>query len=327
MPSSDFEMNEIHWMMDMFNSIDVGLVVLDRNYNVCVWNGFMENHSGLLPSQVKDKDIFDLFPSIDEKWFRSKTEAVFVLKNRSFTIWEQQEYIFKFKNYRPITGKADHMYQNATFIPLSNTIGEVSNICIIIYDVTDEAVNKKELEGVNQELILLSRTDRMTGLYNRGFWEESLRKEFKRLRRSGGDTCLLMFDVDHFKKVNDAYGHAGGDAALVHIAEVLQQTLRESDVAGRYGGEEFAVTLVDTDVEGAKIFAERLRKIIEASTILFEECEIKMTISLGIAMLEPGFTKHENWIMAADAALYQSKEHGRNKVSIYDENTPMLDSK
>ena len=96
--SADLNMNEIHWLMDMFNTVDVGLVVLDREYKVCVWNGFMENHSGLLPSAVKHKDLFDLFPAIDEKWFRSKSESVFVLKNRSFTIWEQQPYIFRFKN-------------------------------------------------------------------------------------------------------------------------------------------------------------------------------------------------------------------------------------
>ena len=150
--AANLEMNEIHWLMDMFNTVDVGLVVLDRDYKVCIWNGFMENHSGLLPSAVKGKDLFDLFPVIDEKWFRSKSESVFVLKNRSFTIWEQQPYIFRFKNYRPITGKADYMYQNATFIPLTNTMGEVSHICIILYDVTDVAVNKKELEELNKKL-------------------------------------------------------------------------------------------------------------------------------------------------------------------------------
>ena len=202
MPAADFNMNELHWLMDMFNTVDVGLVVLDRDYKVCIWNGFMENHSGLLPSAVKDRDLFDLFPSIDEKWFRSKSESVFILNNRSFTIWEQQPYIFRFKNYRPITGKADHMYQNATFIPLTTTTGEVSHICIIIYDVTDEAVNKKELEEANSKLELMSRTDALTQLTNRGFWEQKLRKEYMRIVRSGGCSTLLMFDIDHFKNVN-----------------------------------------------------------------------------------------------------------------------------
>lgn len=306
------ELNEIHWMMDMFNTIDVGLVVLDRDYKVCVWNGFMENHSGLLPSAVKDKNVFDIFPSIDEKWFRGKTESVFVLKTRSFTIWEQQPYIFKFKNYRPITGKADHMFQNATFIPLTNTMGEVEHICIIIYDVTDEAVNKKELELVNAKLEKLSRIDRLTQLYNRGFWEETIVKEYKRLLRSEGTSCLLMFDIDHFKKINDNFGHRGGDAALCHVSDIIRKVLRGSDVAGRYGGEEFALTLVDTDLKGAHNFAERLRKTIEQSIVHYEEAEITMTISIGIALYETHYSTHEKWIEAADSALYEAKNAGRN---------------
>ncbi|MBE0368667.1 sensor domain-containing diguanylate cyclase [Pseudoalteromonas sp. MMG013] len=317
MPAADFDMNEIHWLMDMFNTVDVGLVVLDRDYKVCIWNGFMENHSGLLPSAVKDKDIFDLFPSIDEQWFRSKTESVFVLKNRSFTIWEQQPYIFKFKNYRPITGKADHMYQSSTIIPLSTITGEVGHICIIIYDVTDEAMNKLELEQANHKLEQMSRTDSLTTLANRGYWESTLRKEFKRLQRSQGICSLLMFDIDYFKRVNDAYGHSGGDEAIRHISDLLKKTLRETDTAGRYGGEEFVVTLVDTDVEGAQIFAERLRSLIEKSSIFYDNKQIQITVSVGFATYTSDFKKHEEWIEAADTALYHSKETGRNKVTGY----------
>ncbi|AOT09046.1 sensor domain-containing diguanylate cyclase [Pseudoalteromonas luteoviolacea] len=318
MPASDFDMNEIHWLMDMFNTVDVGLVVLDRDYRVCVWNGFMENHSGLLPSAVKDKDVFDLFPSIDESWFRGKAEPVFVLKNRSFTIWEQQPYIFKFKNYRPITGKAEYMYQNATFIPLTTLTGEVGHICVILYDVTDEAMNKLELEKANKTLEEMSRTDALTKLSNRGYWEECSRTEFKRLKRNHGTSCLLMFDIDFFKKINDVYGHSGGDEAIRHISDLLKKTLRETDVAGRYGGEEFAVTLVDTDADGALIFAERLRSMIENSVIYYDNKEIKLTVSLGIACYDDAFEKHEQWIEATDTALYQSKETGRNKVTVYD---------
>ncbi|ASM50381.1 hypothetical protein PESP_a2405 [Pseudoalteromonas espejiana DSM 9414] len=315
--AADLEMNEIHWLMDMFNTVDVGLVVLDRNYKVCIWNGFMENHSGLLPSAVKDKDLFDLFPSIDEKWFRSKSESVFVLKNRSFTIWEQQPYIFRFKNYRPITGKADYMYQNATFIPLTNTLGEVSHICIIIYDVTDVAVNKKELEDLNKRLEQVSQTDSLTQLFNRGHWESTLHQEFLRVKRSGGNSTLLMFDIDHFKKVNDEHGHSCGDEALRHLSTLLKTTLRETDIAGRYGGEEFVVTLLDTDKQGAATFAERLRALIETNPFIYKNAKIELTVSIGLAGNSNDFTRHERWIEAADKALYYSKEHGRNRVTAY----------
>ncbi|MFY8272729.1 diguanylate cyclase [Pseudoalteromonas sp. SSDWG2] len=316
MPAADFNMHEIHWLMDMFNTVDVGLVVLDKQYCVCIWNGFMENHSGLLPSAVKDKDIFDLFPSIDEPWFRKKTESAFVLKNRSFTIWEQKPYIFRFKNYRPITGKADHMYQNATFLPLTSTTGEVTHICIIIYDVTDEAVNKLELEAANNQLEVISRTDELTKLPNRRFIEESLAKELKRLERSAGNGTLLILDVDYFKKINDTYGHSAGDKALRHVASVLRSTLRESDMVGRYGGEEFIISLFDTDVDGAKIFAERLRQKIEDTEIVVDGKNITMTISIGMAQYHSNYSQYEQWVKAADAALYEAKQGGRNQVVI-----------
>ncbi|MGB1300018.1 MAG: diguanylate cyclase [Pseudoalteromonas tetraodonis] len=314
---ADLDVNEIHWLMDMFNTVDVGLVILDREYKVHVWNGFMENHSGLLPSAVKDKDLFDLFPAIDEKWFRSKSESVFVLKNRSFTIWEQQPYIFRFKNYRPITGKADYMYQNATFIPLTNVRGEVEHICIIIYDVTDIAVNKKELEELNKKLEQVSQTDSLTQLANRGHWEHLLHQEFLRTKRNKGYCSLLIFDIDHFKKVNDDFGHSAGDVALRHVASLLKTALRETDIAGRYGGEEFVVTLLDTDKQGAIVFAERLRQLIETSPAKYNEHTLHLAISVGIACFDDQFKDHERWIEAADKALYHSKETGRNKVSVY----------
>lgn len=314
--SEEFELNEMHWTMDMLNTIDVGLVVLDRQYNICVWNGFMQSHSGLLPSAVKDKIVFDCFPGVNESWLRSKAESVFILKTRAFTIWEQQPYIFKFKNYRPITGKADYMYQNGTLIPLTNTQGEVSHIGIIIYDVTDEAVNKRELKLANEKLEALSRIDRLTLLYNRGFWEEALVKEFKRQQRSHSCSSLLMFDIDHFKKINDKYGHQAGDAALRFVAKMIKRALRGSDVAGRYGGEEFGVTLVDTDIAGAKLFAERFRLGIENAVIHYEGLEIKMTISIGIAAFSAKFSNHQQWIEAADKALYLSKKAGRNTINV-----------
>ena len=317
MPAADFNMNEIHWLMDMFNTVDVGLVVLDRDYKVCIWNGFMENHSGMLPSAVKDKDLFDLFPSIDEKWFRSKSESVFILKNRSFTIWEQQPYIFRFKNYRPITGKADHMFQNATFIPLSNTMGEVGHICIILYDVTDMAVNKKELEEVNRELEQVSQTDALTKLTNRGHWEDTLRKEFLRIKRSGGTSTLLMFDIDHFKKVNDEHGHRCGDEALRNIADLLRKTLRETDIAGRYGGEEFVVLCPRDEPEDVVEQVRRVSARIKNAGIQSgnDSMHDVVTISAGVAWTNPNEGGNQDDLFErADALLYKAKSAGRNQV-------------
>ncbi|GAB3004117.1 sensor domain-containing diguanylate cyclase [Psychrosphaera aestuarii] len=315
--TAQIEVSEIHWLMDMFQSVDVGLVVLDDHYRIQVWNGFMENHSGRSPYDVRNQSLFETFPELNETWLRQKTDPVFVLKNRAFTIWEQTPHIFKFKNYRPITSVAPFMYQNATFIPLTNTMGAVTHICIIIYDVTDVAVSKLELEEVNTELKRLSQTDRLTNLNNRGFWEECLKKEFQRQRRTHNISSLLIFDIDHFKNVNDSYGHAAGDEAILHLAKVLKQNLRETDIGGRYGGEEFAVILPETDARHAAVFAERVRRSVEASTVIFNEVEIKFTVSLGIAEFHSDFNSHQKWIEAADSALYVAKSNGRNQVRAY----------
>ena len=257
------QINELHWLMEMLHTIDVGLVVLDRQYQVQIWNGFMENHSGLLPREVKDKDIFSLFSEIPETWFKRKAESVFLLKNKAFTIWEQRPYLFKFQNYRPITGVADYMYQNTTFIPLTSATGVVTHLCLIIYDVTDNAVNKQNLEQANAELAVLSQTDGLTGLYNRTHWEQCLKAEYKRWSRSQNPSCLVMVDIDHFKNVNDKFGHMVGDEVIRHISSLIQHHIRETDISGRYGGEEFAILLADCTLENAHIFAERVRKEVE----------------------------------------------------------------
>ncbi len=152
------QLNELHWLMEMLHNIDVGLVVLDKEYKVQIFNGFMENHSGLLPREVKDTCLFDLFAEIPENWFKRKAESVFLLKNKAFTIWEQRPYLFKFNSYRPITGSADFMYQNTTFIPLLSSTGVVTHLCLLVYDVTDNAINKLSLEQANKELASLTQS-------------------------------------------------------------------------------------------------------------------------------------------------------------------------
>ncbi|WP_077338320.1 sensor domain-containing diguanylate cyclase [Pseudocolwellia agarivorans] len=314
------QMNELHWLMEMLHTIDVGLVVLDRQYKIQIWNGFMENHSGLLPREVKEKEIFSLFEEIPQDWFKRKAESVFLLKNKAFTIWEQRPYLFKFQNYRPITGSADYMYQNTTFIPLMSSTGLVTHLCLLIYDVTDNATNKNDLERVNTELAVLSQTDGLTKLFNRAHWENCLNTEFKRWCRSRSASSLVILDIDHFKHVNDTYGHTVGDDVIRHLSGLIRQHVRETDISGRYGGEEFVILLADTALENAQIFAERLRKEVAQSIVRHNDIDLSYTISLGIAEVDSSIKTYEAWIEHADAALYRSKESGRNKVSVHPKN-------
>ncbi len=304
-------------MLEMIQTIDVGLVVLDKNYQVQVWNNFMETHSGLRPDQVQAKSLFELFPDLPEDWLRHKIDSVFFLKNRAFTTWEQRPHVFPFKNYRPITGTVDFMYQNITIIPLTSLTGIVTHISLIIYDVTDNAVNKLEALKVNQELQVLSRTDKLTQLYNRGYWQDRLEQEFNRFVRNTSPCSLVMFDIDHFKKVNDTYGHPAGDKIISLVGETLRKIMRKTDIAGRYGGEEFAVILVDTDAAHAQGFCERLRTAVAAIKPVVEGIEIPFTISLGIAELDEQTASAKEWLANTDQALYQSKNGGRNQTQLF----------
>ncbi|WP_313338085.1 sensor domain-containing diguanylate cyclase [Stutzerimonas nitrititolerans] len=310
-------LNELHGLLAIVQSIDVGVVVLDRDYSVEVWNTFMENRSGLLPSQVRKRSFFELFPEVDEDWFRRKVESVTTLGTPSFTIWEQRPYLLRFKNYQPITGLEDFMYQNTTLLPLKGIDGRIDQVCLIIYDVTDVAINRRQLQAANAELQRLSSTDRLTGLYNRGHWEEMLRLDYARHRRYDSQAALVMFDIDHFKAINDNYGHQAGDAVIQQVAGLIRENLRDSDVAGRYGGEEFVVLLPDTDKEGALMFAERLRYVVEACEVRHEQHRIRFTISLGVADLSAPSNGHAQLIEWADSALYASKSAGRNRVTLH----------
>ncbi|WP_434931151.1 diguanylate cyclase [Shewanella sp. HL-SH5] len=313
-------MNELHWLIDMVQTIDVGLIVLDRNYNIQLWNGFMENHSGISPNFIKGKNLFTELPEVPADWLKQKMESVFLLKNRTFISWEQRPYVFKFKNYRPITGRAEFMYQNITLLPLASLTGNITHISIIVYDVSDVAVNRLQLKAMNQQLEELSQTDGLTQLHNRRHWQHCMEREYERHTRYQDHATLVMIDIDNFKSVNDTYGHPAGDKVIQHIAHLLKQSLRETDCAGRYGGEEFAIVLAKTGSADALYFTERLRKKIEASEIISDNRIIKVTVSLGINEIKPGTENSSIWLSGADKALYTAKQNGRNQSVVFTAN-------
>jgi diguanylate cyclase len=165
----------------------------------------------------------------------------------------------------------------------------------------------------NRMLAEMSRVDGLTGLFNRLHWEQVLSTEFARRQRSRGAASLLMVDIDHFKGVNDRYGHLVGDEVLRGVAKVLRDTLRQSDAAGRFGGEEFGVLLPDTPVAGALAIAERIRERVAAAALV--PGGTACTISIGIAPAD-GARSHLDWIDRADRALYAAKEQGRNRCVV-----------
>ena len=310
------DINELHWLLDIVQSIDVGVVVMDRDYNVEVWNSFMENHSGVGADKAARQSLFTLFPEIDQGWFTHKVETAVMLGTRAFTIWEQRPNLVHFKSYQPITGMADEMYQNVTILPLRSSTGKTDHVCLIIYDVTGVAENKRQLESANTKLQELALRDGLTGLLNRRYWESCLEREFARHQRYDNPVSLVIFDIDHFKRVNDTYGHQTGDEVIRETARITSQLVRETDFAGRYGGEEFVVLLPGTTLDGAAQFAERLRSTIERQQLDYQGSPLTFTVSLGVATLADDMAGYKALLERADKALYQSKEGGRNQVTV-----------
>ena len=168
----------------------------------------------------------------------------------------------------------------------------------------------RRLAGQREELAKLSRTDDLSQLNNRKFWEDSVFREFERYKRSRSPLSLVMIDIDHFKQVNDQYGHVAGDQMIREISDLLTANARQSDVIGRYGGEEFGVLLPDTDIGGATQYAERIR--LGVQTLSVKPYGISCTVSLGVAEADEAMERYRDLVERADRALYDAKRQGRN---------------
>jgi len=177
------------------------------------------------------------------------------------------------------------------------------------------AIRNAQLHAKVQELATI---DPLTGLYNRRAFFEMGHREVERAQRFGRPLTAIMFDLDHFKRVNDTYGHAIGDQVLAGLAKLCQKELREIDLLGRYGGEEFAVLLPETDVAGAWQVAERLRRRIAQAAIDTDRGPMQITLSLGIAALEEDVLDLETLLERADRALYAAKQGGRNRTCVWE---------
>ena len=306
-----------HVPAELLDSIEVGIAVIDRNFNVQVWNKFLENHSAKKANAIIGTRLFSHFPEIEEKWLRTKVDPVFNLNSPVFIIWEQRPYLLKFDCNRPVTCAAEFMYQNVTIFPIVDKSGRVERFCMLVYDVTEQALGKLGMEHLNEELKTASRVDGLTGLFNRRYWQERFDEMHKLCVRRDKPSTALMLDIDHFKRINDTYGHQAGDKVIKMLAALIKRCVRETDLAGRYGGEEFAIILNDSTVDDAKAVAERIRQLAQRLVVEHEGESISFTVSLGLAQFSPDFKGAMAWLECADQALYEAKENGRNQYRIY----------
>jgi two-component system, cell cycle response regulator len=220
-----------------------------------------------------------------------------------------------------ITGQGDEMIASQIiqagaydYLP-KGRIRELSLIRVIA-NTLEKARLKKEIKNAQEKMAHMSLRDELTGLYNRRYFNTAIKSEVARAKRYDRDLVLGIMDLDHFKKINDTYGHPAGDVALAAIGTLLKDLFRQSDILCRYGGEEFAVILPDTQTDEARVVCERFRENVSKYQFKYKEIDFRLTISIGITCFtQNGDSKYvDEFVARADRALYQGKNEGRNKV-------------
>jgi diguanylate cyclase (GGDEF)-like protein/PAS domain S-box-containing protein len=213
----------------------------------------------------------------------------------------------------------DPYWEYSSISAITDSQGNITHFVSVNEDITSRRESEEKIRRLNAGLEQLAMTDYLTSLYNRRYFMQRGAEEFKRARRNTQPLSLLMLDIDEFKKVNDLYGHEAGDMALQQVAAVLKSGLREVDILGRLGGEEFAVLLPNTLLEDAFLLAERVRQIMESTLFAMpgEALMINITICIGVADFAIGMSSIDDVLRNADAALYRAKYNGRNRVIKY----------
>jgi diguanylate cyclase (GGDEF)-like protein/PAS domain S-box-containing protein len=242
--------------------------------------------------------------------------------------YEDEQYIIK--TGKPIIGQLEMetwMDGSVTWVstskyPLLDSSGNIIGTWGVSRNITELKKAEEELERVNKELTeanqkleVLSITDFLSGLYNHRYFYDILQKELARRNRIGAtDSVIVLMDIDNFKGLNDSLGHLAGDYAIRHIANLLNNNIRKVDYAFRYGGDEFIVLYIDTDMEGARRAADKLLKTVAATAVSLDGSPTVLTISGGAAALSEA--KNVNELMKiADMRMYNSKKAGRNRMT------------
>lgn len=296
-------------LAQVFDMLDVGLVVLDLDFRVRRWNRWMALKSGIEAAEIEGRPVFDFFPNLNTRKFIRNCISVATLGNFSFFSQKLHSYLFPFKPISSFSGAFEYMQQSCTLAPLRDGEDRIRSILISVLDVT-------EVVSYERRLIEKNMRDALTGAYNRRFLETRIIEEYDRHRRYSRPLSVLMFDIDHFKKINDEHGHQFGDEVLKTIVKVVHGSIRKTDFLVRYGGEEFCCILPETPVELGGLLAERLRQEVEEIEFFSRGSRVPVSVSLGVAALDGETEFAEMLLKKADEAMYGAKGSGRNRVVI-----------
>lgn len=301
----------------------------------------MKDIAKIIETQYDFQYIIPLIGEMIDKFVMNHLIYIFVKKDDKYTLfwpgacWNKKVYelISELDEKKDIIISEDKKTGVFPLISEENITG-----CIVAHSTIDKLTNDEinyiseltkqssitiERANVYSEILKNATMDALTGLNNRRQFEVRLKEEYSSANRQNTPLCAIMIDIDFFKKFNDTYGHAIGDTVLRTTANVIKEQLREYDIPSRYGGEEFCILLPQTNIDEAKIVAERLRtsvenKKIEIQTNKNEQIKhISVTISVGLAQLDIK-DMADDLYMKADRALYEAKEQGRNRVVVYE---------
>lgn len=298
---------------EIFHRMDFGMILIDGSDKIVTMNDFVIRHSQLDMDDVRDENLFEVFSSLPRTWLSIKFKGVRQLQNISKVSWEQRPVLFDFSH-------GGTMLQNCEFIPVKDPGTGEMYICIIIHDVSEHAKDKmelKELITINKSLEEISNFDALTGIYNRRYIQQTLQDAIQERSDTGEALVLLMFDLDHFKSVNDTFGHIVGDRVLQYVADTVSSALHDNIRFGRFGGEEFMLFFNGLSVEQAMTWTEEMRIRLSEGKVETREGDVRITASFGLAEFTSGIKDDLEFIHNADVALYRSKKEGRNRVTIY----------
>lgn len=291
----------------VFDTVNIGVVLLDPELRVQYWNNWMAVHSGITKEKAIGAGLFELFPNLNEPVYLRSFKSVLKFGNFYYFSQKLHHYLFPMKTLSSFQSDGEYMQQSCSVCPIRDESNSITHICITVQDVTDMAAYEKKLIEMNLR-------DSLTGAYNRRFLTRRLDEEFERHRRYARSLSLLMVDIDHFKNINDRYGHQAGDCVLKAVAAEISSILRKVDFLVRFGGEEFCCLSPETNLDSALIIAERIRSTIEKKDFYYIETKINITVSIGVHEFSGNLDCADTLLKKADEALYMAKEAGRNQI-------------
>lgn len=315
---------------EALNNIPLGAFILDADLTVVFWNNCMELWTETPRASLIGKKVTSIYPHLANAKYQSRLEGVFISKTPAVFSSLLHKYFI------PILLKSgEFRAQLTTATPMINKDGKTLAL-VTIQDVTElndrlrayREMRDKALEEVKERKKLEERLrydaahDLLTNLLNHHNFVDALDSAASLAKRHSYPLCVCLWDVDHFKKVNDTYGHQVGDIVLVKFSEIIKSIIRHEDPAGRYGGEEFCVVLQHTEIHGAVQCMERILETLRSTVFTsMDGVEFHVTATCGVVETNAGINDPVKLLRAADMAMYRGKKSGRNRVVVY---TPEL---